>query len=245
MVERGYAMASFKNGDVAPDDAETFQNGVMRLFSDESTATTRPADGWGALAAWAWGASRAMDYFETDPRIDAKHVAVIGHSRGGKTALWAGASDERFALVISNNSGCGGAALERRRYGETIKIVTKARPHWFAANFAAYADRENEMPFDSHMLLSLIAPRALYVTSSDEDLWADPRGEFLSLANASPAYALFNAPQIAVDAMPPLDHPLVAGPRAYHVRSGKHDLKLWDWMRFTDFADGLWKPAQH
>jgi hypothetical protein len=226
-------MASFKNGEVAPDDPQKFRDGAIALFGDNSDC--------GALAAWGWGASRAMDYLETDPRIDAKHVAVVGHSRGGKAALWAGATDERFAMVVSNNSGCGGAAVERRRFGETIAIITQKFPHWFAPAFTGYANRENEMPFDSHMLLSLVAPRALYVTSSADDLWADPRGEFLGLVHSSPAYALFGAPPIADDTMPPIEQPLIAGPRAYHVRSGRHDLKLYDWMRFADFADATWK----
>lgn len=241
MIARGYAMAAIQNGDLAPDvktDDTTFRHGVIRLF--EGDRADRPGDAWAALAAWAWGASRSMDYLETEPRVNAKRVAVIGHSRGGKTALWAAAEDERFALAISNNSGSCGAALSRRRFGETIRM-THTNPHWFCDNFRKYHDREDDLPFDQHMLVGLIAPRAVYVASASEDLWADPRGEFLSLAHASPVYALWGHDPIPPDAMPPLETPLRGGPRGYHIRSGGHDLTLYDWNRFADFADALWR----
>src|SRR5690606_30080511 len=200
----------------------------------------RPDDACAALAAWGWGASRCMDYFETDGDVEAKQVAVLGHSRGGKAALWTGAEDERFALVISNNSGCGGAALSRRRFGETVERINANFPHWFCDAFKSYDDREDDLPFDQHMLVALIAPRAVCIASADEDLWADPRGEFLSLAHASPVYSLWDHQAVAADAMPALDHPLVAGPRAYHIRSGGHNLTPQDWGWYMDFADRLW-----
>ena len=243
MIARGYGIASLQVGELAPDNAKQFTEGVIRLFEGETTGT-RPADAGAALAAWSWGASRALDYFETDPQVDARRVAVVGHSRGGKAALWTGAEDERFALVVSNDSGEGGAALARRNFGETTARINTSFPFWFNANFKRFNGRETEMPVDQHMLLALMAPRALYVASADQDLWADPRGEFLALAHSSPVYALFGEPAIAADAMPPIDTPLIVGRRGYHVRTGGHNLTPYDWAQFATLADGLgWKAA--
>jgi hypothetical protein len=239
MIARGYGMAAITVGQLADDHNATFRQGVIQLFEGTSTGP-RPADAWGALAAWAWGASRAMDYLETDPRVDASRVAVIGHSRAGKTALWAGAQDERFALVISNESGEVGAALSRRNFGETIARINHDFPRWFDGNYKKFDNRADALPTDQHMLLSLIAPRALYVASADQDLWSDPRGEFLSLAASSPVFALWGDPAIRPDQMPPLDTPLIVGRRGYHIRTGGHGLTAWDWARYADFADRLW-----
>jgi len=239
LIARGYGIAAFHYGQLAPDDKDTFRQGVMALFDDP--AGKAPAYTWGALAAWGWGASRAMDYFVTDARVDAARVAVVGHSRGGKAALWAGAEDPRFAMVVSNESGEGGAALSRRVFGETVARINTVFPHWFTAAYKTFNGREAALPVDQHMLLALTAPRALYVASADEDLWADPRGEFLSLAASSPVFALWGDAPIAPDAMPALDTPFVSGRRAYHVRTGGHDLTPYDWDRFADFADRVWK----
>ncbi|MEX0778991.1 MAG: hypothetical protein WD491_10065 [Balneolales bacterium] len=240
VIERGYGIAVLQNEDLAPDNTETHKEGVIQLFEGETDAGERPSDAWEALAAWGWGASRVMDYFETDSRIDESQVAVLGHSRGGKASLWAGAEDERFSIVISNESGSGGAALSRRRFGETVKDVNRFT-HWFAENYNTYNDNEGELPFDQHMLISLIAPRAVYVASANGDLWADPKGEFLSLAHASPVYELWGHESIAPADMPALNTPLMVGPRGYHVREGNHNLTAYDWHNFMDFADSLWR----
>jgi hypothetical protein len=239
LIARGYGIAALLNAELAADDKDRFREGAIRLF-EGTAAGPRQRNAWAALAAWAWGASRAMDYFETDRRVDAKRVAVVGHSRGGKAALWAGAEDERFAMTIANESGEGGAALSRRVFGETLARITEAFPHWFADRYKDYAGRVDALPVDQHMLLALMAPRALYVASADEDLWSDPRGEFLSHVHASPVYGLWGDPPMRADAMPPLDRPLIAGRRAYHVRRGAHNLTPYDWARFADFADRVW-----
>jgi hypothetical protein len=239
MIARGYGMAAFNCGELAPDDKDTYRNGVIQLFDEPAGA--KPAYTWGGLAAWGWGASRAMDYLAKDARVDAARVALLGHSRGGKAALWGAAEDTRFSIVFSNESGEGGAALSRRWFGETVERINTVFPYWFTAAYKGYNGRPAELPIDQHELLALIAPRALYVASADEDLWADPRGEFLSLAASSPVFALFGDQAIAPDAMPPLDTPLVVGRRAYHVRKGVHDLTPYDWDRYADFADRVWK----
>lgn len=243
VLARGYGIAALQVAELAPDDSARYREGVIRLFEGDGSGPRRP-DAWGALAAWAWGASRALDYFETDPRVDAARVAVVGHSRAGKAALWAGAEDARFALVVSNESGEGGAALSRRQFGETVARITETFPHWFAERYRTYGGREAALPVDQHMLLALIAPRALYVASADEDLWSDPRGEFLSLAAASPVYALWGDRPMTAGDMPPLDRPLVVGRRGYHIRRRAHDLTPYDWARFVDFADARWPRPQ-
>lgn len=234
IVARGYAAASFFNGDVAPDKYDGFTTGIHAYLQNPAS---RKFNSWGTIAAWAWGGSRVMDYFETDPDIDEKHCAVTGHSRGGKTALWCGAQDERWALTISNCSGCSGAAIARRRFGESLKVIQNAFKHWFCGNYRKYIDREDDLPFDQHELVALVAPRAVYVTSADEDLWADQRGEWLAIHEAEPVWKLFGRKGLPSDIMPPLDKPLIGDGMGYHIRTGEHNYKVFDWNAHMDLAD--------
>lgn len=236
VIARGYAIAAFNNSDVDPDSFDDFKNGIHGLLDDE-----RNAESWGTISAWAWGASRCLDYLVTDKMIDSKKVAVVGHSRGGKTALWAGAEDQRFGMVISNESGCTGAALARRCYGETIEKINKSFPHWFCMNYRKFNGNENALPVDMHMLLALTAPRPLYIACASDDLWGDPKGSYLSLYNAVPVFRLLGKKSdIPVD-MPPLNKPVISGNVAYHIRDGGHNMLLKDWNWFMDFADRVWK----
>ncbi|MDQ3815889.1 MAG: prolyl oligopeptidase family serine peptidase [Armatimonadota bacterium] len=237
IVARGYAAAAFLVADVAPDHKDNFKEGVFGIFDPPGP---RAADAWGTIAAWAWGASRVMDYLQTDPDIDARRVAVVGHSRGGKTALWAGAQDERFALVISNDSGSTGAALARGKVGEKIKDINKTFPYWFAENYKQYNDRENELPVDQHMLIALIAPRLLYIASASEDEWADPAAEFMAGVAATPVYRLFGLEGLTMTEVPKPESPLHEGHIGHHIRTGGHGLTAYDWHRFMDFADKHW-----
>jgi len=235
ILAHGYAFATVCYTDIEPDFKGAYVNGIRPLFFKPGQTEPGP-DEWGAIGAWSYGLSRVLDYFEKDKEVDAKRVAIIGHSRLGKTVLWAGALDQRFAMVISSCSGEGGASLARRNYGETISNLTGAFPYWFCPNFQKYAGRASELPVDMHELIALIAPRPVYVTGGETDRWGDPKGEFLAAVAAGPVYRLLKAQDLGTDQMPEFDHPL-QGTIAYHIHTGGHAITPFDWDQFLVFAD--------
>lgn len=233
IVSRGYGIATAHYFDLEPDDKEGWKRGIR---SSLAKALNRKPEEWSAIGAWSWGLSRIQDYLETDPAVNAQKTILIGHSRLGKTALWAGANDKRFTKVISNNSGEGGAALSKRLFGETILNLNTSFPHWFINKYKSYNNNAASLPVDQHMLLALIAPRPLYVASAEEDQWADPKGEYLATKNALPAYKLYGVNVAGIDEMPAIN---VSGGNIvrYHIRSGKHDVTEFDWKQYLNFAD--------
>jgi len=233
VIDSGYAIAAFHVSDLAPDDTAKYINGVLQLYPEQLTAN----DGMKAIGAWAWGASRVLDYVEKDAAIDAKKVIVVGHSRGGKASLWAAAEDQRFALCVTNCSGNTGAALSRRRFGETVNRINTIFPHWFATNYKKFNNNEAALPVDQHMLIATIAPRPLYATNATNDLWADPTGTFLSLKQAEKVYALYGIKSTLPANPPAVNHPIINSPVGYHNREGEHNLTAYDWRNFIKFAN--------
>ncbi len=235
ILARGYAFGTICYQDIEPDFKGGYVHGIRPpLFKP---GQTEPApDDWGAIGVWSYGLGRALDYLEKDKDIDSKRVAIMGHSRLGKTVLWAGAMDRRFAMVLSSCSGEGGASLARRNYGETIRNLADAFPYWFCANFAKYADHADQLPVDMHELIALIAPRPVYVTGGETDRWADPKGEFLACVAAGPVYRLLGAQDLGTDQMPALDQPIMQT-IAYHIHTGGHAVTAFDWDQFLTFAD--------
>ncbi|MCO5236045.1 MAG: hypothetical protein M9933_07215 [Chitinophagaceae bacterium] len=233
IIGKGYGIATAHYYDLEPDHKDGWKTGIRTTMKDRLHISPEE---WSAIGAWAWGLSRIEDYLETDPAVDAKKTILIGHSRLGKTSLWAGANDPRFAIVISNDSGEGGAALSRRIFGETIRNLNTSFPHWFIARYKHYNDHPEMLPVDQHMLLSLIAPRPLYVASAEDDKWADPKGEFLSAKAAGPVYRLYKLKGLTVKEMPPVNTP-VGATIGYHIRTGKHDINLYDWQQYLLFAE--------
>ncbi|WAJ22692.1 alpha/beta hydrolase family protein [Lacrimispora xylanolytica] len=235
IISRGYACAAFRTQEVSPDYDEGFTTGFSRLFPEYVEG--RSDDAWGAITAWAWAASRIMDYFEMEPLIDEKRVALVGHSRGGKTALWGTAQDERFAMAVSSCAGNSGDALSRGAKGEKIGDIVKRFPYWFCKNYQKYVDKEETLPFDQHMLLGLIAPRLVYTSAKTFDSWADPEGQFESCIQASPVYELFGKKGIGQKKRPLPEQPVHEGRIGHHYKTGNHDMDEYDWNCYMDFAD--------
>lgn len=232
-IEAGYAIAAFHVSDLAPDDPKLFMNGALQLYPEQLSAD----NGMRAIGAWAWGASRVMDYFQKDPLIDKDRVAIVGHSRGGKASLWAAAQDERFALCITNCSGSTGAKLARREFGERIRRINSSFPHWFNTNYKKFNDKESLLPVDQHMLIGLIAPRPLYATNATEDLWADPKGTFLALKNAEDVYNLYRLKSALGPELSAPNSVIIQSPLGYHNSIGIHNMTAFDWNNFIKFAD--------
>jgi hypothetical protein len=241
VLARGFGLATMYYGDIEPDIAGAMKLGIRGAYLKPGREAPGD-DEWGAIAAWAWGLSRVADYLQTDKDVDPARLALVGHSRLGKTALWAGATDTRFGIVISNDSGEGGAAISRRGFGETVADLNNRFPHWFCGNYRQYGGREAEMPFDAHMLLALVAPRPLYVASAEDDQWADPKGEFLAAVAASEVYELLGKKAVGTATMPPVNRPVGDAVR-YHVRTGKHDITAYDWQQYLDFAERHFRLA--
>ena len=236
VLGRGWGYASLIYTDIQPDRADRWTEGVIGLTL--KPGQTRPApDEWGTISAWAWGISRAIDYLETDPAVDAKRIAITGASRLGKTVLWAGAQDERVAAVFSVVSGEMGAALIRRDWGETLDDMAQNFPWQFAGNLQKWAGRWDELPVDQHMLIALCAPRPVYVNGGLTDQWSDPKGEFLAMVAAGPVYRLLGGKDLGVTELPPLDAPVTGGDLAFHYHSGGHMAVPADWKAFLDFAE--------
>ena len=234
--QRGFGFVVVPQGELVRHNEVEFQKGVHPLFYRTGQSFPK-ANEWGVIATVSWSASRAMDYLETDRDIDAKRIAAMGHSKMGKATLWTCAQDPRFAMAILAQSGCGGAALWKRNFGENLEKMVTRFPYWLCRNAAKFARNEEDLPVDQHMLIACLAPRPVYVASGSEDLWADPRGEFLSAFHASEVYRLLGREGLTSEASPPVGEVLASGYVGYHNRAGGHSVEMFDWLRFLEFAE--------
>jgi len=234
VIDAGFGISGFDVIDVSPDDKVKFKEGILKELYPEQLEMK---NGMRGLGAWGWGASRAIDYFEKDELVDATKVISVGHSRGGKASLWFGAQDERVAITISNESGNSGAALSRRNFGETVARITENFPYWFCPNYQQFANNEDRLPIDQHMLLALIAPRAVYVASAVEDLWADPKGQYLALKESQPVFNLYGIETNLPEKMPAVNEQVIRPHMGFHNREGKHNMTPYDWQQFINFAN--------
>jgi len=238
ILARGWGYATIFYQDIQPDRADTAKEGVINLARAGGRRPAPPDDDWGAIAVWAWGISRTIDYLVTDPAVDPRRIAVQGHSRLGKTALWASATDARIAAVYASCAGEMGSALSRRDWGETVDDMAQNLPWWFAGAFQQWSGRWPEMPVDAHMLIALSAPRPVFLTGGTADQWADPAGEYLAAVAAGPVYRLLGAKDLGTtEPRPPLDTPLTSGDIGWHYHTGAHAATPADWSAFLVFLD--------
>lgn len=245
VVDRGYGFAIFNYNDIDVDQLNALEHGIRAAYLKPGQ-TTPASDEWGSVAAWGWGASRIIDYFETDPAIDAKRITITGASRLGKTVLWEAARDERIACVISSISGEGGAALSRRDYGETVAhLVAPSRfPYQFAINYQKWQGTKfQDAPWDAHMIIALVAPRPILLQTGSTDTWSDPYGEFLAAKAATPVFELLGKKGIEQYSQPGLGKPLM-NTLGYLMHDGPHGVQAVDWPIFLDFMDAHLKPAK-
>lgn len=237
ILARGYGYASFRYTEFQPDSRNTNNLPNVQALALAAGQTKPAPDEWGTISVWAWAASRVLDYLETDRAVDAKRVALIGHSRLGKTVLWTGARDPRFALVFSSCAGEMGSSLARRDYGETVDDMAANFPWQFAGNFQKFSGHWNDMPVDAHDAIALNAPHPVFITGGTQDQWADPHGEFLAEVAAGPVYRLLGKKDLGTEKLPPLDTPLISGDLGFHYHTGGHAITPADWKAFLEFAD--------
>jgi len=233
-LKRGWAVATFYHGEVDPDRHD-WTDGVHPHYYKKGQTEPGPHD-WGSIAAWAWGLHRAVDYLVEQPDVDTKRIVVMGHSRNGKTALVAGAFDERIALVIPHQAGCGGTSPSRGKIGESVKRINDSLPHWFCDEFTRFNDAPEKLPFDQHCLIALCAPRPVLLTNAQDDQWSNPSGQFEMLQAAEPVYKLLEAGGLDAQQMPPHNQ-LVASRLGYYIRPGKHSMTQGDWDVFIEYAE--------